>query len=69
MNMSLDVTIFGISRSQFLMIELKHQKERRKNCKRRVYSELHDFRKPNMRNTLIPLQKTVHKHTHGYVNF
>ena len=30
MNMSLDVTIFGFSRSQFLMIELKHQKERKK---------------------------------------
>ena len=30
MSMSLDVTIFGFSRSQFLMIELKHQKERKK---------------------------------------
>ena len=33
MNMSLDVTIFGFSRSQFLMIELKHQKERKKTAR------------------------------------
>ena len=66
MNLSLDVTIFGFSRSQFLMIELKHQKERKKSCQRRVYSESHDLRKPSMRNTLTPLQKTVHKHTNAF---
>ena len=66
MNMSLDVTIFGFSRSQFLMIELKHQKERKK-CQRRVYSESHDLRKSSMRNTLITLQETVHKHTDAFL--
>ena len=65
--MSLDVTIFGFSRSQFLMIELKHQKERKKNCQRRVHSESHDLRKPSMRNTLISLQETVHKHTNAFL--
>ena len=67
MNMSLDVTIFGFSRSQFLMIELKHQKERKKKCQRRVYSESHDLRKPNLINTLISLQETVHKHTDAFL--
>ena len=67
MNLSLDVTVFGFSQGQFLTIELKHQKERKqKNCRRRVYSESHDFRKPSMRNTLTPLQKTVHKHTNAF---
>ena len=33
MSMSLYVTIFGFSGSQFLMIELKHQKERKKTAR------------------------------------
>ena len=33
MSMSLYVTSFGFSRSQFLMIELKHQKERKKTAR------------------------------------
>ena len=32
MNLSLDVTVFGFSQGQFLTIELKHQKERKKTA-------------------------------------
>ena len=66
MNLSLDVTVFGFSQGQFLTIELKHQKKRKKTAGERVYSESHDLRKPSMRNTLTPLQKTVHKHTNAF---
>ena len=40
MNLSLDVTVFGFSQGQFLTIELKHQKERKKTAEESTRSRM-----------------------------
>ena len=40
MNLSLDVTVFGFSQGQFLTIELKDQKERKKTAEESTRSRM-----------------------------
>ena len=67
MNMSLDVTIFGFSRSQFLMIELKHQKERKKTAREESTRSRMTSESLIWETLWSSLQKTAHKHTNGFL--